>query len=152
MAYHRIHKVDTRIVRIFNTYGPRMRKDDGRVVPNFINQALANKPITVYGDGKQTRSFCYITDMIKGIYKLMLSGINEPVNLGNPDEHTIKEFGEKIKRLTESKSEIVFRKLPVDDPHVRCPDIRKAKKELGWEPEVNLREGLQRTIDWFRNN
>lgn len=152
MAYHRIHKVDTRVVRIFNTYGPMMRKDDGRVVPNFINQALANKPITVYGEGNQTRSFCYITDMINGIYKLMISNINNPVNLGNPDEHTIKEFANLIKNLTGSKSEIVFKKLPADDPHMRCPDISKAKKELGWEPKVELREGLQKTIEWFKAN
>jgi len=152
MAYHRIHKVDIRIVRIFNTYGPRMRKDDGRVVPNFINQALKNEPITVYGDGKQTRSFCYISDLIEGIYKLMVSKINEPVNLGNPEEHTILEFAEIIKELTKSKSKIIFKKLPVDDPHIRCPDISKAKKELGWEPKISLKEGLNKTIDWFKEN
>jgi len=152
MAYHRIHNVDARIARIFNTYGPRMRNDDGRVVPNFINQALANKPITVYGEGNQTRSFCYITDMIDGIYKLMVSNMNEPVNLGNPEEHTIIEFANLIKEITASKSKIVFKGLPIDDPHVRCPSIIKAKKELGWEPKINLREGLQRTIEWLKKN
>lgn len=152
MAYHRIHKLDTKIVRIFNTFGERMRKDDGRVVPNFITQALSNKPITIYGDGKQTRSFCYISDLIDGIYKLMMSNINESVNLGNPEEHTILEFAEIIKELTKSKSEIVFKPLPLDDPHVRCPDITKAKKELGWEPKVELKEGLTKTIEWFKNN
>ncbi|MBI2653347.1 GDP-mannose 4,6-dehydratase [Candidatus Woesearchaeota archaeon] len=152
MAYHRIHKIDTKIVRIFNTYGPRMRKNDGRAVPNFINQALKNEPITVYGDGKQTRSFCYVSDLIKGVYKLMMSSINEPVNLGNPEEHTILEFAELIKELTKSKSKIVFKQLPLDDPHVRCPDIKKAKKELKWEPKVSLREGLMKTIEWFKEN
>jgi dTDP-glucose 4,6-dehydratase len=152
MAYHRIHKVDIRIARIFNTYGPRMRKDDGRVVPNFINQSLENKPITVYGEGKQTRSFCYISDLINGIYKLMMSNAIDPVNIGNPDEHTIKELAYIIKRLTKSSSDIIFKKLPVDDPHVRCPDISKAKKELGWEIKVNLEEGLKRTIGYFKEN
>jgi len=150
IAYHMVHKLDVRIARIFNTYGPRMRKDDGRAVPNFINQALSNKSITVYGNGKQTRSFCYISDMVQGIYKLMISNINDPVNLGNPEEHTIKEFAEIIKRLTDSKSLIVFKKLPVDDPHVRCPDINKAKKELGWGPKVDIEKGLVRTIEWFK--
>ena len=152
MAYHRIHKLDTRIVRIFNTYGPRMRKDDGRVVPNFITQALNNKPMTVYGDGKQTRSFCYVNDLIEGIYKLMTSKINEPINLGNPDEHTILEFAKMIRNLTQSKSEIMFKSLPADDPHVRCPDIIKAKKLLGWQPKFELKEGLKRAIEWFRCN
>ncbi len=152
MAYHRIHNIDIRIVRIFNTYGPRMRKDDGRVVPNFINQALKNKPITVYGDGKQTRSFCYVTDLIDGIYKLMMSDINDPVNIGNPDEYTMLEFAELIKELTKSESKVVFEELPIDDPHVRCPDISKAKKEIGWEPKVELDEGLKKTIKWFRQN
>jgi len=149
MAYHRIHKVDIRIIRIFNTYGPRMRKEDGRAVPNFINQALSNKAITVYGDGKQTRSFCYVSDLIEGIYKLMISNINEPVNLGNPDEHTILELAEIIKKLTNSKSKTEFKDLPVDDPHVRRPDISKAKKDLEWEPKISLKDGLQKTIDWF---
>jgi dTDP-glucose 4,6-dehydratase len=152
MAYHRIHKIDTKIVRIFNTYGPRIRKKDGRVVPNFITQALKNEPITVYGDGKQTRSFCYITDLVEGIYKLMVSNINDPVNLGNPDEHTILDFAQIIKGLTKSKSKIVFKPLPVDDPHVRCPDIAKAKKLLKWQPKVGLREGLAETIKWFKKN
>ena len=152
MAYHRIHHVDIRIVRIFNTYGPRMRKDDGRVVPNFINQTLKNEPLTVYGDGKQTRSFCYISDLIEGVYKLMVSNVNDPINLGNPEEHSISEFAEIIKKLTNSNSKIIFEKLPVDDPHVRCPDISKARKDLGWEPKIRLKEGLTRTIDWFRNN
>ena len=152
MAYHRIHKLDTKIVRIFNTYGPRMRKDDGRVVPNFITQALKDKPITVYGSGNQTRSFCYISDLIDGIYKLMLSNINEPVNLGNPEEHTILEFAELIKELTKSSSRIAFKPLPVDDPHLRCPDITKAKQKLKWQPKVELRKGLQKTIEWFKNN
>jgi len=150
IAYRNIHKIDTRIVRIFNTYGPRMRKDDGRAVPNFIEQSLKNKPLTVYGDGKQTRSFCYVSDLIDGIYKLMISNINEPINLGNPEEHTILEFAEIIKKLTKSKSEIVFKELPIDDPRVRCPDINKAKKELGWEPEITLENGLIETIDWYK--
>ena len=149
MAYHRIHKVDTKIVRIFNTYGPKMRKNDGRVVPNFITQALNNEPITIYGDGSQTRSFCYVSDLIDGIYRLMMSGINEPVNIGTPEEHTIKEFAEIIKELTKSKSKIIFKNLPVDDPHVRCPDISKAKKELRWEPKVSLEDGIKKTIGWF---
>ena len=152
MAYHRIHKIDTKIIRIFNTYGPRMRKDDGRVVPNFISQSLRNEPLTVYGSGKQTRSFCYISDLIDGIHKLMMSGKNEPVNIGNPDEHTILEFAELIKELSKSSSEIVFKPLPLDDPHVRCPDITTAKKELKWQPKVELREGLKRTIEWLKKN
>jgi len=150
MAYHRIHKLDTKIARIFNTYGPRMRKDDGRVVPNFINQALKNESITVYGNGKQTRSFCYVSDLIDGIYKLMMSDTNEPVNLGNPEEHTILEFAELIKELTKSKSKIVFKPLPIDDPHVRCPDITRARKLLGWHPKVELNDGLARTIEWSK--
>jgi len=149
MAYHRIHRVDTKIVRIFNTYGPRMRKEDGRVVPNFITQALNKEPITVYGDGKQTRSFCYVSDLIEGIYRLMISDINNPVNLGNPEEHTILEFAEIIKKLTKTTSKIEFKPLPVDDPHVRCPDITKAKKKLKWDVKVSLKEGLKETIDFF---
>jgi dTDP-glucose 4,6-dehydratase len=129
-----------------------MRKDDGRVVPNFANQALKNKPITVYGDGKQTRSFCYVSDLVDGIYKLMISNIHSPVNLGNPEEYTILEFAETINKLTKSSSKIVFEELPIDDPHVRCPDISKARKELKWEPEIGLEEGLAKTIDWFREN
>lgn len=150
MAYHRVHKVDTKIARIFNSYGTRMRKDDGRAVPNFITQALNNKPITVYGDGKQTRSFCYITDLINGIYKLMMSDLNEPVNLGNPDEHTILDFAQMIKRLSNSRSRIVFNPLPEDDPHKRCPDITKAKKRLKWQPRVELKNGLAETIKYFK--
>ncbi len=149
MAYHRIHKLDTKIVRIFNTYGPRMRKDDGRVVPSFIVQALNNKPLTVFGDGKQTRSFCYVSDLIEGIFRLMKSDINEPVNLGNPDEMDISDFAKKVMEITGSKDKIVFKELPIDDPKVRCPDISKAKKELGWEPEVQLEEGLRKTVEWF---
>ena len=151
-AYHGVHKLDIRIARIFNTYGPRMRKDDGRVVPNFIMQAVKNKPITVYGNGSQTRSFCYMSDLIDGIYKLMMSGINEPVNIGNPQEHTILELAELIKKMTKSGSKIVFKPLPADDPHVRCPDITKARKLLGWRPKVPLREGLAKTIGWFQGN
>lgn len=152
MAYHRIHRVDAKIVRIFNTYGPKMRKNDGRVVPNFITQALKNEPITVYGNGKQTRSFCYVSDLIDGIFRLMNSNLNEPVNIGNPEEHTIIEFAETIKQLARSKSRIVFRQLPIDDPHVRCPDISKAVKELKWRPKMGLKEGLTQTIEWIRNN
>ena len=152
MAYHRIHSLDTKIVRIFNTFGERMRKDDGRVVPNLIMQALKNKPITVYGDGKQTRSFCYVSDLIEGIYRLLMSNINEPINLGNPEEHTILDFAELIKQLTKSKSKIIFKQLPLDDPHVRCPDIAKARKELKWEPKIELKEGLIKTIEWFKEN
>ena len=149
MAYHRVHKIDTRIARIFNTYGERMRMDDGRAVPNFITQALRDKPITVYGDGKQTRSFCYISDMIEGIYKLMISDENYPINLGNPQEISILEFAKLIKKITNSKSEIVFKELPEDDPKVRRPDITKAMKILKWKPKVPLEDGLRRTIEWF---
>lgn len=152
MAYHRVHKIDTRIVRIFNTYGPRMRRNDGRVVPNFITQALKNEPITVYGDGKQTRSFCYISDLIHGIYRLMLSDENEPVNLGNPEETTILEFANLVKEITKSDSKIIFKELPVDDPRVRRPDISKARQVLEWEPWVGLEDGLKETIEWFSKN
>ena len=152
MAYHRIHNVDIRIARIFNTYGPRMSKDDGRVVPNFMTQILSSKPITIYGDGRQTRSFCYVSDLIEGIYKLIISNVNEPVNLGNPEEHTILEFAEKIKKITKSKSKIVFKDLPIDDPRVRCPDISKAKKILNWEPKFTLGNGLKETIEFFKQN
>jgi len=150
MAYHRVHGIDTRIVRIFNTYGPRMRKRDGRVVPNFINQALNNEPLTVFGDGSQTRSFCYVSDLIEGIYRLMLSAEHTPVNIGNPTEMTVLEFARKVLQLTGSKSEIVFKELPVDDPKVRRPDITKARQLLGWEPRVSLDEGLPPTIEYFR--
>jgi len=151
MAYHRYHGVDTRIVRIFNTYGPRMRLNDGRVVPNFIYQALAGKPLTVYGDGKQTRSFCYVSDLVEGIYRLLLSKITQPVNLGNPEEYTINEFAKIILRLTGSKSGIVHKPLPVDDPKRRCPDITIAKQKLRWSPEISINEGLKNTINYFQN-
>ena len=152
MAYHRYHDVNTHIIRIFNTYGPRMRKADGRAVPNFIMQALHGEDITIYGDGLQTRSFCYITDLIDGIYRLAMSGINTPVNIGNPHEITIKQCAEAIIKLTGSASKISYDDLPVDDPKVRRPDITTAKKELGWEPKVNLEEGLQKTIEWFKSS
>jgi len=150
MAYHRTHKLDTKIVRIFNTYGPGMRSNDGRVVPNFINQALHNKPLTVYGKGEQTRSFCYIDDLVGGLYRLMLSPINEPVNLGNPDEFTIMQLAEIVLGLTKSKSKIIFKQLPQDDPRQRQPDISRVKKSLKWEPKVSLRVGLKKTIPWFK--
>lgn len=150
MAYHRIHKIDTKIARIFNTYGERMRIDDGRVIPNFIMQALNNQPLTVYGNGMQTRSFCYITDMIEGVLKLMKAKINEPVNLGNPKEFKILELAYLVIKLTQSKSQIVFKPLPKDDPAKRRPDITKAREILKWNPEVDLEEGLLRTIEWFK--
>ncbi len=150
MAYHRYHGVETRIVRIFNTYGPRMRRHDGRVVSNFINQALEGRPITVYGDGSQTRSFQYIDDLVEGIYRLLLSEEVEPVNIGNPDETTILEFAREIKELTGADSEIVFEALPEDDPQIRQPNIAKAKAILNWEPVVERREGLRRTMEFFR--
>ncbi len=143
MAYHRVHGIDTKIVRIFNTYGPRIRHDDGRVIPNFISQALKNKPITIYGDGSQTRSFCFIDDMINGIFKLMLSDINEPINLGNPEEINILDLAKLIISITGSKSRIVFKTLPKDDPKVRCPDITMAKRLLKWQPQISLKEGLK---------
>jgi dTDP-glucose 4,6-dehydratase len=151
MAYRRYHKVDTRIVRIFNTYGPRMRLRDGRVVPAFVGQALQGEPLTVFGHGSQTRSFCYVTDLIDGIYRLSQSDYHEPVNIGNPTEFTILEFARLILKLTGSKSEIVFKPLPVDDPKQRRPDITRAKTILGWEPKVNLEIGLQKTIEYFRD-
>src|ERR1700742_3483441 len=150
MAYHREHKVETRIVRIFNTYGPRMRVNDGRVVPAFISQAIKNKPVTVFGKGNQTRSFCYVSDLIEGIYRLMMSNYDLPVNIGNPTEMTMLQFAEEIIRVTGSKSKIVFKPLPQDDPKQRKPDITKAKKILKWEPKVRLAEGLVKTIDYFR--
>ncbi|MBW1696438.1 MAG: SDR family oxidoreductase [Deltaproteobacteria bacterium] len=149
MAYHRYHGIETRIVRIFNTYGPRMRLNDGRVVPNFISQALSGKPLTVYGDGSQTRSFCYYTDMIEGICRLLQSEVNTPVNLGNPTEYTVLEFAQKIIEATGSKSRVVHKELPVDDPKVRRPDITKARELLGWKPRVSLDEGLRKTIGFF---
>src|ERR1700720_1574674 len=150
MAYHRFHGVDTRIVRIFNTYGPRMRIKDGRVVPAFISQALRDEPLTVFGDGSQTRSFCYVSDLVEGIYRLLMSDEVLPVNIGNPAEMTVLQFAERIKRLTGTRAPIEFRPLPEDDPKIRRPDITKARKLLGWEPRVPLDEGLQRTIDYFR--
>ncbi len=152
MAYRRVHRLDTRIVRIFNTYGPRMRIDDGRVIPNFIYQAINNKPITVYGEGKQIRSFCYISDLIEGIYKLILSHINNPLNLGNSWEFTIIGLANLILKLTKSKSKIIFRPLPEDDPKQRQPDIFQAKRVLKWQPKIGLEEGLKKTITWFKNN
>ncbi|MCD6050517.1 MAG: NAD-dependent epimerase/dehydratase family protein [Verrucomicrobia bacterium] len=150
MAYHRQHKMETRIVRIFNTYGPRMRLRDGRVVPAFISQALGNKPVTVFGEGKQTRSFCYCADLIEGIYRLMMSDYPLPVNIGNPHEMTMLEFAEQIIRITGSKSRIVFKPLPQDDPKQRRPDITKAKQLLKWEPKVPFAEGMRRTIEYFK--
>jgi dTDP-glucose 4,6-dehydratase len=150
MAYHREHGVETRIVRIFNTYGPRMRLHDGRVVPAFVSQALANKPITVFGAGRQTRSFCYVSDLIEGIYRLMNSSTPLPVNIGNPHELTVLEFARAIVRRTGSRSKIVFKPLPQDDPRQRRPDITRAKKLLGWRPKVSLEEGLAATIDYVR--
>ena len=150
MAYHRAHGVDTRIVRIFNTYGERMRPRDGRVVPALICQALAGEPLTVFGDGSQTRSFCYVADLIDGIYRLLLSDVTEPVNIGNPAELSVLDFAKTIKTLTGTPSEIVFKPLPEDDPKVRQPDITKAKAKLGWEPRVKLEDGLAKTIEYFR--
>ena len=150
MAYHRTHGIDTRIVRIFNTYGPRMRPQDGRVVSNFITQALAGQPITVYGDGSQTRSFCYVDDEVEGIYRLFMRGDAQPTNVGNPDEYTVKQLAEIVIELTGSSSEIVHEELPVDDPKVRKPDISRARRMLGWEPKVPVREGVARTIEYFR--
>ena len=150
MAYHRYHRIDTKIVRIFNTYGPRMRLRDGRVVPAFIGQALAGKPLTIFGDGTQTRSFCYVSDLIDGIYRLSQSDFHEPVNIGNPREMTIKQFANEIIRITGATSGIEYRPLPVDDPKVRQPDITRAKKILGWEPKVEFEEGITETIEYFR--
>ncbi|MCD6413391.1 MAG: SDR family oxidoreductase [Elusimicrobia bacterium] len=150
MAYHYTHGVAVRIARIFNTYGPRMRPDDGRVVPAFINQAIAGKPLTVFGDGSQTRSFCYIDDMVEGLFRLFKSSAATPVNLGNPDEKRIVDFAKVVLKLTKSKSKISYRKLPVDDPKVRCPDIGKAKRILRWEPKISFEDGLKETIKYFR--
>jgi len=151
MAYRRAHGVDTRIVLIFNTYGERMRPRDGRVVPALIGQALAGEPMTVFGDGSQTRSFCYVSDLIEGIYRLLLSDEPDPVNIGNPSELSVLEFARTIRRLTGTASEITFKPLPVDDPKIRQPDITRARTILGWEPKVKLEEGLSRTIDYFRS-
>ena len=151
MAYHRCHGMDTRIVRIFNTYGPRMRPNDGRVVSNFIVQALSNQPLTIYGDGSQTRSFCYVADEVEGIYRLFMRGDNNPTNIGNPNEFTVRQLAELVIELTRTGATIVERELPVDDPKVRQPDIRRAREMLGWEPAVSLREGVTRTIEYFRS-
>jgi len=150
MAYHRFHAMDTKIVRIFNTYGPRMRLRDGRVVPAFISQALNNEPLTVFGDGSQTRSFCYVSDLIDGIVRLALSDFHEPVNIGNPGEMTILDFAQKILALTGSTAQIVFKPLPVDDPRVRQPDISRAKRLLGWQPKVDFESGVRETIGYFK--
>jgi dTDP-glucose 4,6-dehydratase len=150
MAYHRTHKVETRIVRIFNTFGPRMRLRDGRVVPNFISQALQREDLTVYGDGSQTRSFCYVNDLVEGIVRLLRSEYDGPVNIGNPREMSVLDFARLIIRLTGSRSQVAFRPLPVDDPKVRQPDIELARKLLGWEPRVSLEDGLRETIAYFR--
>ncbi len=150
MAYHRFHGIETRIVRIFNTYGERMRVNDGRVVPAFISQALRNEPLTVFGDGSQTRSFCYVSDLVEGIYRLLMSEDSDPTNIGNPSEMTVLQFAQEIKRLTGSNAPIEFLPLPEDDPKIRRPDITKARALLGWEPKVPLEEGLTRTIEYFR--
>ncbi|MDA3793085.1 MAG: SDR family oxidoreductase [Elusimicrobia bacterium] len=149
MAYHRSHKVDTRIARIFNSYGPRMKAGDGRVVPNFVNQAISGLDLTVYGDGSQTRSFCYVSDTVDGLYRLMRSGYCNPVNIGNPKEMTINEFAGKVLEVTGSKSRLINSPLPVNDPKVRQPDITLAREKLGWEPKISLDEGLKKTIEYF---
>ncbi len=150
MAYHRYHKVPVRIARIFNTYGPRMRLNDGRAVPNFMTQALTNRPMTVYGDGLQTRSLCFVSDLIEGVYRLLLSEINRPVNIGNPGEITVLELAKTIKRISASKSKIVFKSLPQDDPRVRRPDISLAGSRLKWHPRVKLEKGLRITLKYFK--
>ncbi len=150
MAYRRYHDVDTKIVRIFNTFGPRMRRDDGRAVPTFIMQALRGEPLTIFGDGTQTRSFGYITDLVEGIEKLLHSDINDPVNIGNPQEMTVAEMADVIKRITGSSSKVVYEPLPEDDPKVRQPDISLARARLGWEPKVDVRDALRLTVEWFR--
>ena len=151
MAYHTYHKVDTRIVRIFNTYGPRMRLNDGRVLPAFIGQALRGEDLTVFGDGSQTRSFCYVDDQVEGIYRLLMSDYNMPVNIGNPDEITILQFAEEIIKLTGTNQKIIFKELPKDDPKQRQPDITRAKAILGWEPKVSRSEGLKITYEYFKS-
>ncbi len=150
MAYHTFHKLETRIIRIFNTYGPRMRLDDGRALPTFMSQALRGEDVTVYGDGSQTRSFCYCDDLVEGIYRLLLSDYSKPVNIGNPSEITLLEFAEEVLKLTGSKSKIIFEPLPQDDPKQRKPNITKAKELLGWEPKVDRHEGLKRTLEYFK--
>lgn len=151
VAYHRAHDVNTHIVRIFNTFGPRMRLDDGRVVPNLMGQALRGEPLTVFGDGSQTRSFCYITDLVEGIFRLLFSDFHEPVNLGNPNEVSILDFAREILELSGSTSEIIFQPLPQDDPRLRRPDISRARQLLGWEPKVARSEGLRRTLEFFQD-
>ena len=152
MAYHRVHGINTKIIRIFNTYGPRMRINDGRAIPNFLKQALTGKDLTVYGEGSQTRSFCYVSDLIEGIYRLLTSDQNNPINIGNPNEMTIKEMADKILQATNSESKITYVPLPEDDPKVRQPDITRAKKYLNWEPVVGLDEGLQSTLKYFKEH
>jgi dTDP-glucose 4,6-dehydratase len=149
-AYHRSHGVDVRVARIFNSFGPRLRVDDGRAVPTFIGQALRDEPLTLHGDGSQTRSLCYVDDLIEGIVRLLMSGYVDPVNLGNPRETTVRELAETIREVAGSSSDLRMTPRPVDDPEVRQPDLTVARRELGWEPKVDLREGLARTIDWFR--
>jgi dTDP-glucose 4,6-dehydratase len=150
MAYHRTHNINTKIVRIFNTYGPRMRVNDGRAIPNFLKQALTGKDLTVYGDGSQTRSFCFVSDLVEGLYRLLMSEQNYPVNLGNPNEMTVKEMADRILQATNSKSKVIQVPLPEDDPKIRQPDITRAKKYLNWEPVVSLDEGLQSTLEYFK--
>lgn len=152
MAYHRSHKVDTAIIRIFNTYGPRMQVKDGRVVPNFIDQALHNQPLTVYGTGKQTRSFCYYSDLVEGIQRLLHSGLHNPINVGNPQEFTILEFAKMVLKFSGAKSKLVYQPLPIDDPKQRRPNIALAKKYLKWQPKVKLEQGLQETLKWFQKH
>lgn len=152
MAYHRYHNVNTKIVRIFNTYGPRMRPNDGRAIPTFIPQALKGDPITIFGDGSQTRSFCYVSDLVEGLYRLLISDYNEPVNIGNPHEMTIKQMAETIIKVTGSKSKLIHKPLPIDDPKVRQPDISLAKKLFNWTPEIDLEDGMKKTVAWFRNH
>jgi dTDP-glucose 4,6-dehydratase len=149
-AYHTFHNLETRIIRIFNTYGPRMRLDDGRALPTFMSQALRGEDVTVYGDGSQTRSFCYVDDLVEGIYRLLLSDYSKPVNIGNPSEITLLEFAEEVLKLTGSNSKIVYEPLPQDDPKQRQPNITKAKELLGWEPKVDRHEGLKRTLEYFK--
>jgi dTDP-glucose 4,6-dehydratase len=150
MAYHRYHGVETRIVRIFNTYGPRMRIEDGRAIPAFMSQALRGEPVTVFGDGSQTRSVCYVDDLVEGIYRLLLSNETDPVNVGNPDEITMLDLAKEIIDITQSQSDIVFKPLPQDDPKIRQPDITRAKQLLDWQPQVQRREGLLKTMEYFR--
>lgn len=152
MAYHNFHGVQTRIIRIFNTYGPRMRLDDGRALPTFLSQALRNEDVTVFGDGSQTRSFCYVDDLVEGIYRLLLSDYHKPVNIGNPVEITLKQFAEEVIALTGTKSKIIYEPLPQDDPKQRKPDITKAKELLGWEPKIDRSEGLKRTLEYFQKH